>query len=288
VVAVEPLRGGWTSAMHAVVVRDGSSERSLVLRRMVREPWRTHAADLLRREAAVMKLLEDTAIPAPALIALDARAEATDEPALLMTHLPGRLRLQDGDQPEALAALAGMLATIHRVTPRERDRPRTYQSWAVPERRVVPRWARDPRVWQRAFSRIDLDPPPYHGCFLHRDFHPGNVLFADATVTGVVDWVETSWGPPDLDVAHCGTALALLHGFTASERMHAAYRAAGGRLTIDPAERAYWELIDAVGYLPDPGKVARPWRAIGCHDLTTELACQRLEDHVAAILARSA
>jgi aminoglycoside phosphotransferase (APT) family kinase protein len=144
-------------------------------------------------------------------------------------------------------------------------------------------------VWQRAFARIDRDPPPYQGCFLHRDFHPGNVLFADGTVTGVVDWVETSWGPADLDVAHCGTGLALLHGSTAAgERMRAAYRAAGGRLTADPAERAYWELIDAVAFLPDPGKVARPWRDCGCHDLSTELACQRLEDHVAAILARSA
>jgi aminoglycoside phosphotransferase (APT) family kinase protein len=288
VVAVERLRGGWTSAMHAVVVRDGNSDRSLVLRRMFREPWKTHAVGLLEREAAVMKLLSGTAIPAPALVALDARAEATDEPALLMTRLPGRLRLHDSDQPDAIDALARTLATIHRLTPRRPDRPRTYQSWAVPERRSVPTWARDPEVWRAAFSSIDRDPPPYRGCFLHRDFHPGNVLFNDATVTGVVDWVETSWGPAELDLAHCCTALALLRGRTAGERMRAAYGAAGGRLSTEPTERAYWELIDAVGYLPDPEKVARPWRDSGRPDLSTELARERLEDHVADILARAA
>jgi aminoglycoside phosphotransferase (APT) family kinase protein len=174
-------------------------------------------------------------IPAPTLVALDAHAAATDEPALLMTRLPGRLCLQAGGRPDALRALAEMLVAIHRIAPPERDRPRSYQSWAVPERRVVPAWARDPRVWQRALRRIDVEPPPYCGCFLHRDFHLGNVLFDGAAVSGVVDWVETSWGRPDLDVAHCGTALALLEGPTAGERMRTAYRAAGGGLASDPA-----------------------------------------------------
>ena len=227
-------------------------------------------------------------VPVAALVALDAGAEATDEPALLMSRLPGRLRLNAGEQPDLLDGLARMLATIHRIVPRERDRPRTYYSWAYPGRRVVPPWAGDPRVWEHAFSRIDVDPPPYRGCFLQRDFHPGNVLFDGPAVSGVVDWVETSWGPADLDVAHCCTALAVLHGPTACERVRAAYRAAGGRLATDPGERAYWELIDAVGYLPDPEKVARPWRDCGRPDLVADLARERLEAHVARILARRA
>jgi aminoglycoside phosphotransferase (APT) family kinase protein len=287
-VSVERLLGGWTSAIHGVVVRTGGAERSLVLRRMFRQPWKSHAAGLLGREAAILKLLEATAVPAPALVALDALAETTDEPALLMSRLPGRLSLRVGEQSDLLDELARMLATIHRITPGESDRPRPYQSWAVPERRVLPAWAQDPRVWERAFALIDADPPPYRGCFLHRDFHPGNVLFDGIQVTGVVDWVETSWGPADLDVAHCCTALALLHGPTACESLRATYRAAGGRLTTNPAERAYWELLDAVGYLPDPEKVARPWRESARPDLRAELARERLEAYVADILARAA
>jgi aminoglycoside phosphotransferase (APT) family kinase protein len=285
VLEVEPLRGGWTSAMHAVRVRAGGGERSLVLRRMFREPWKTHAVGLLEREAAILGLLEATAIPVPALVAVDARAAVTDEPALLMSRLPGRLRLHAADHVHALGQ---MLASIHRFVPGAPDRPRTYQSWAVRERRVVPAWAGDPGVWRRAFSLIDVEPPDYRGCFLHRDFHPGNVLFDGAAVTGVVDWVETSWGPPDLDVAHCCTALALLHGSTAADAMRAAYRVAGGSLVVDPAERAYWELLDAVGYLPDPEKVARPWRESGRPDLSAAVGRERLEAYVAGIVARAA
>jgi hypothetical protein len=109
------------------------------------------------------------------------------------------------------------------------------------------------------------------------------VLVDGNTISGVVDWVETSWGPSDLDVAHCSTALALLHGPTAVERFRAHYREAGGTLGGEP----YWALVDAVGYLPDPEKVAAPWRSAGRPDLSATLARRRLEAHVARTLALS-
>jgi hypothetical protein len=62
VLEIEPLRGGWTSAMHAVRAREGTNELSLVLRRMFREPWKTHAVGLREREGAILGLLEATAI----------------------------------------------------------------------------------------------------------------------------------------------------------------------------------------------------------------------------------
>jgi aminoglycoside/choline kinase family phosphotransferase len=150
---------------------------------------------------------------------------------------------------------------------------------------VTPSWADDPELWTRAFSLIEADPPAFQGCFLHRDFHPGNVLFDGPSISGVVDWVETSWGPADLDVAHCCTGIAVLHGSDAVEQFIDGYRAAGGELAQDPSDRAYWQLIDAVGFLPDPGKIAQPWRESGRSDLSAERARMRLEAHVDWILA---
>lgn len=78
--------------------------------------------------------------------------------------------------------------------------------------------------------------PEYRGRFLHRDFHPGNVLFdRDESrrlfVSGVVDWMETSWGPSDLDVVHCSTTHALLYGVEAGLDFPRRYLAAGGDLS---------------------------------------------------------
>jgi aminoglycoside phosphotransferase (APT) family kinase protein len=251
--------------MHAVALPGG---RFVVLREMLKEPWRTHAVELLTREAQVLELLAPTPVPAPGLVAVE-------PPWLAMTLLPGALRL-DVEVPEALARA---LLAIHAIDPLQR--PRDYYHWAYPERRRVPDWASDAAVWEWAFAAIDRPAPDFEPCFLHRDFHPGNVLFTGFDVTGVVDWVETSWGPADLDVAHCRTALALLHGRAAADRFRSAYVAAGGRLTFDP----YWDVVDAVGFLPDPEKVAAPWRMAGRPDLTAVVARRRLEAYVSSLRA---
>jgi aminoglycoside/choline kinase family phosphotransferase len=137
---------------------------------------------------------------------------------------------------------------------------------------------------------IRREPPDHQSCFLHRDFHPGNVLFTGdgdtLRVSGVVDWVETSWGPADLDVAHCSTALALLHGVPEGMRFADRYTGAGGRLAGDPASHLYWRLLDALAFAPDAEKVAVPWREVGRRDLTPPLLITRLETYLEALFAR--
>lgn len=278
------LVGGWTSDMRRVRLRDDAGgERDVVLRRMFREPWRSYAAEMLAREASVFTLLEGSAVTAPRLVGVDPDGANAGAPALAMTLLPGRpvLALPTDDD---VGELARTLVELHRVVPPER--PRAYESWATPDRTGVPGWACDPGLWSRAAARIERPAPPYTGCFIHRDFHPGNVLWAGGRVSGVVDWVETSWGPPNLDVAHCATNLALLHAPAAAERFRAAYVAAGGRLDDDPEHRAYWELIDVLGLLPDPDKVGIAWRAAGRTELRPALLRRRCERYLAAVLAR--
>ena len=274
---VRPLRGGWTSTMLGLVADHG--ERS-VLRLMTKEPWRTHAPGLLAREAAVQLMLAGTPLPAPASIAVDPDGSRAGTPAHLMSWLPGAVDLSRDDD-DFLGALAGLLAEVHRVDPGP-ERPRDYQSWAVPAKRVVPPWAGRPGLWSEAFDVLAGDPPPFRGTFLHRDFHLGNVLWAGGEVSGLVDWVETSWGPAALDVAHASTYLAMLHGPTAAHRFAAAHRAFAGE-QADPGPERYWRVLDAVGYLPDPGKVAQPWRDQGL-EISDALACARLEDWLAAVL----
>lgn len=280
----QPLAGGWTSDMRRVRLRDRGRERDVVLRRIFREPWRSHAAALLTREAGVLTMLAGSEVPVASLIAVDPAGARAGAPALAMSLLPGGLVLGSDALHARLGELARVLVAIHRVRPAALPRP--YESWAAPDRLAVPAWAGDPVAWRRAITVVAGGPPPHTPCFLHRDFHPGNVLFDGAAVSGVVDWVETSWGPADLDVAHCGTSLALLHGPHAADAFRAAYLARGGRLDPAPARRAYWELVDALGHLPDPGKMGRPWRDAGRADLTDAKVRVRLDEHVRRVIQR--
>ncbi|WP_073951792.1 alpha/beta fold hydrolase [Streptomyces kebangsaanensis] len=276
------LRGGWSSQMRALTLDDGTG---LVLRTFVKPFFRRHAPGLLTREAAVLALLAGRdGIPVPAPVAVDATAEHCDHPSLLMSVLPGRVRVDEEDLAARTDLLAAQLVRIHGVVPDER--PRRYQAWTSPERVR----ARPGALWERAVDVLRREPPSYEGCFLHRDFHPGNVLFTgagdDLRISGVVDWVETSWGPADLDVAHCSTALALLHGPGHGLRFRDRYEAHGGRPLADGPDHLYWRLLDALSYAPDAAKLAGPWRELGRTDLTEEVLGDRLEAYVRGLLER--
>ncbi|MGW2643778.1 alpha/beta fold hydrolase [Streptomyces sp. NPDC001393] len=279
------LQGGWSSQMRGLVLDDGEE---LVLRSFVKPFFRRHAPALLSREAAVLALLAGEAdVPAPALVAVDATAEHCDHPSLLMTRLPGRVLVDGGDRAalgHRLDLLAAQLVRIHAVVPD--DRPRAYEAWTSPEHVRVP--AGD--LWERALDALRRDPPPYRGRFLHRDYHPGNVLFTGAgdelRISGVVDWVETSWGPADLDVAHCSTALALLHGPEHGLAFRDRYERQGGHGLADGRDHLYWRLLDALHYASGAEKLAGPWRGLGRTDLTPEVLGARMEAYVRGLLER--
>ncbi|MFF7788776.1 alpha/beta fold hydrolase [Streptomyces sp. NPDC007991] len=278
------LTGGWSSQMRQLTLDDGTA---VALRTFVKPFFRRHAPGLLAREAQVLTLLAgQEGVPAPELTGVDATAEHCDHPCLLMSRLPGRVRVDEEDLDRRVDLLAAQLARIHRVVPVERPRP--YQAWTSPERVRAPAGA----MWERAVDVIRRDPPPYEGCFLHRDYHPGNVLFTGSgdglRISGVVDWVETSWGPADLDVAHCSTALALLYGPECGLGFREHYAARGGHRLADGPDHLYWRLLDALAYAPDAAKLAGPWRELGRTDLTPEVLGGRLEAYVAGLLERYA
>ncbi|MET9906282.1 aminoglycoside phosphotransferase family protein [Streptomyces sp. NPDC006476] len=289
---VGALRGGWTSRMRRLEIDGPGEPYTLVLRSFVKPFYLRAASGLLTREADILRLLAPTSVPAARLHAVDAAAEHCDHPSLVMSLLPGGLRLDDDDDEDVerrSRLLARQLAAIHGLRVPEADRPRTYEAWTAPDRVRIPENTSRPELWRRAVDVIRRPAPDHRPCFLHRDFHPGNVLFTgsgrDLAVTGVVDWVETSWGPADLDVAHCSSALTLLHGADAGLRFADHYQAAGGTLTDDPEARRYWRVLDALGFAPDAEKVAVPWRELGRTDLTPAVLARRLEDYLLALLA---
>ncbi|NEC88474.1 phosphotransferase family protein [Streptomyces sp. SID12501] len=282
------LRGGWTSEMSRLDLCGPDGRRSLVLRSFVKPFFVRHAEGLLTREATVLRLLDETDVPAATVMAVDATAQYCDHPSLLMSLLPGTVRLEDQSNDDRAELLARQLARIHQLPVTAHQQPRAYQAWTSPERVNPPAATERPELWQRAVDVIRREPPAHQGCFLHRDFHPGNVLFTgtddDLRISGVVDWVETSWGPADLDVAHCSTALALLHGIPAGMRFADRYVAARGTL----AAHLYWRLLDASGFAPDAEKVAVPWRELGRDDLTASVLTERLEGYLEALFNRYA
>jgi aminoglycoside phosphotransferase (APT) family kinase protein len=270
---VEPLVGGMTSTM--LRLRDDAGDL-WVLRLIDREPWSRHGVELAARERAIQLELAATDLPAPHSHAADPEGTHAGHAAHLMTCLEGRVESTgfDGSRAEACAS---MLARIHAVSLREQ--PRDYQTWAPPAKWQVPPWSTRPDLWRQAFALLAGPPPAFAPTFLHRDFHPGNLLWLDDRITGIVDWVETSTGPAALDVAHCRTNLALISGPDAVDKFTAAYREVGQ----DLADTTYWDVMDLVAFLPTPEMVVPTWGARGL-TLEVDVVRRRLEEHLVAVL----
>lgn len=289
IIRTEALHGGITAEMRRLTIgTGGGGTRDLVLRTYVNPFYVEDAADWLNREAGALTLLPGTGVPAPELVGVDLTAAYCEYPSLLMTHLAGRPVLDDEGLETRVPLLARQLVAIHALRPAER--PRRYVTLTTADTVVTPKGA-DATVWAAAVDVIRKPAPPYEGRLLHRDFQPGNVLFdvppsrpAGARVTGVVDWAATSWGPADLDVAHCSVNLALLHGPEWGLRFPDAYEEAGGVLAADASERLYWLVRDGMAASEEVQSVSQPWREAGRTELTTRAVEERLDTYVTALL----
>ena len=70
--------------------------------------------------------------------------------------------------------------------------------------------------------------PEVRECFIHRDYHPVNVLWQDSQVNGIVDWPNACRGPAGIDVAWCRVNLRSTHGVAIADRFLDLYCAAAG------------------------------------------------------------
>jgi hypothetical protein len=88
----------------------------------------------------------------------------------------------------------------------------------------------------------------------------------------LIDWAETSWGPPDLDVAHACSDFAMLHTTADAETFRTAYVRQGGRLNPDPGAARFWAISDILGFLPDPAPRRSTWELRSGRRYLTPLA----------------
>ena len=279
--SVAVMRGATSSALHSVEVESDGRRRSLVLRRFTDSEWVRCEPDLAVREAVSLQHAKRAGLPAPELVATDKDGSYCGLPATLVTMLPGDVVLQPANLNEWLNGLARAAAQIHRVDAAGfRWKYRRYNDG---DSLSVPRWSQQAEAWKRAIEVVAAPAPSYRECFVHRDYHPSNVLWSNGRVSGVVDWVNGCRGPAGIDVAWCRHNLANLHGVSTADDFLAAYiAAAGSDFQYDP----YWDLMSVVELLPGPPSMYEGWRATGFPNITTTVMRERVDAYLASVVAR--
>ena len=161
--------------------------------------------------------------------------------------------------------------------------PWKYQRYNEGETLTVPQWSREPKAWKKVIEGVEAPPPPYRECFVHRDYHPSNVLWYGGEVSGIVDWVNGCRGPAGIDVAWCRHNLANLHGVEVADEFLATYATiAGSAFQYDP----YWDCMSVVELLPGPPSMYDGWKASDFPEIDDALMRERVDRYVASLVAR--
>ncbi|MGV9339902.1 aminoglycoside phosphotransferase family protein [Streptomyces sp. NPDC003688] len=233
----------------------------------VRMPWATESADaLLRKEHAWLPgLAPRLPLPIPVPQRLGEPSERFPRPWLVTTWVPGEPadRAPATHPTEAAVALAAFLTALHRPAPDRapsgRDRGGRLAGTAESFTRALASAAdlgliRDPsalrEVWEDAAAA-----PAWTGprLWLHGDLHPANVLTADGTFCGVIDFGDLFAGDPAFDLA---AAWILLPDGT-TDLFHATYQPTPDPATLRRARG--WAVLRAlaclhIGHAGDEGR----------------------------------
>ena len=234
----------------------------------VRLPWATPAADalLLKEYAWLPVLAPRLPLPVPVPQRLGEPSQRFPRPWIVTTWVPGapadRVPVTRG--AEAAGTLAAFLTALHQPAPagapigRTRGGPlaehtegfSAHLAQAI-DLGLVPDPDAVRAVWDDAVAAPPWAGPP---AWLHGDLHPANVLTADGTYCGVIDFGDMCAGDPACDLAAAWTLLP----DGADGPFHEAYRPVPDDATLRRARG--WAVARAIACIlvGDAGDHGRP------------------------------
>ncbi|MDF2722421.1 MAG: aminoglycoside phosphotransferase [Paenibacillus sp.] len=282
VVSFEPLKGGISSLVYRITLRVDGEERQVVLRQFNNADWLSHEPDLALHEADSLRRAATVGVvPTPKLIAFDKSGEQSGMPSVLMSCLDGQVVLQPTNKADWVDGMAKAISHVHMA--QVDDYAWTYFPYADASTLDTSSWSSAPEKWREAAAIVAGNRPAFPRRFIHRDYHPANVLWAGGEVSGVVDWVNGCIGPAGIDVGHCRVNLAQLHDVETADAFLAAYRRhAGPAFEYDP----YWDLITLIDFSYWPPDVYGGWTALGVQRLSQPIIRDRLDRYLLSLLAK--
>ena len=277
-VAVQSMRRlpGSTSSL---VYEVKTTNSTVVLRQFDNKEWLREEPDLVRHEAMSLQKAYAGNLSSPSLLGFDETGSVSGFPSILMSKVEGDVVLEPDDFHVWTDELAKTLAEIHQV--KASDFPWKYAPYTKLKDVEFPEWTKNPDVWQVAFEGSRKAEPQFRETFIHRDFHPANVLWKNKQVKGVVDWPNACCGPAGIDVGHCRVNLALLHSVEVADLFLNAYeKHAGISFTYD----SYWDIVASFDFLDGAPVVYPGWEDFGVTGLTDEMMRTRLDNYMESLL----
>jgi aminoglycoside phosphotransferase (APT) family kinase protein len=247
------LTGGVSAQVTAVTAaRPDAPEETLVVRQYGAANLRSdqHVAT---HEFALLTLLHAAGLPVPRPRHADESAAILPAPCLVIEYIDGQPVTDPGQMTAPLTEFTGQLAAalarLHTAAFTLADAPCLADSRVIADR-TVETWPASPdeslceSAVRTALAR--LWPPPLlnHPVLLHGDYWPGNTLWRDGTLVGIVDWEDAVLGDPLHDLGNTRMEICMTFGAAASSDFTRQYCAL--RPSLDMTALPHWDLYAAL------------------------------------------
>jgi len=216
VVTVAPIAEGHSGFTYSVVVEDGGTATSYVLRLPPPNARIAGTADVMR-QGRIMAALHDAGLPTPTVPIICSDPIVDGRPFILMDAVDGKRIEPTAVEEEAIDIATSAIDVLKRLQALPPDRTGLAGEEAVPLQVEMMRWA---MLMQRApeeltgragelggllATQVPAERPP---TLVHGDYHFGNMLFRGAKVVAVLDWEIAELGQPLLDLG-CLTVMTI-------------------------------------------------------------------------------
>lgn len=270
-----PLEGGISTAMTAFEFSMPADE---TLRRILRKPseWRLRQnPKAAEHEFRLLGALHAHGVPVQRPCAFIQPGDA-----LVIEYLQGAPEIDPIDKSAFVARYAQQLAAIHAI-----DWETLGLEFLTREEKGYPNpWKGSNETLREPEIRAVVEPREVRstGAVLrHGDFWPGNVLWREGAITGVIDWEEALIGDPLADLGICRLDLWWVLGEEASDEFTERY----GELTgLDLSELPYWDLCASLRPMANLEDWAGSYPALGRPDITYETMARDHQAFVARAL----
>ncbi len=239
-----PLTGGVSAQVTALeIALPGGGTRKLVVRQHGARDLAGNpqiAADEFR----LLQGLHAAGLPVPLPYTFDQSGAIFATPYVVLEYIEGAPEFAPANLPDYLRQFAAQLACIHQITPAQVDlsflptQAKRHAATFSAHPATTAESVEEQQIRQALASVWPL-PPLNAPVLLHGDFWPGNLLWREGQLVGVIDWEDAQVGDPVADLAN--SRLEILWAF-GSDAMHQFTRLYQSLTTLDCTHLPYWDL----------------------------------------------
>jgi aminoglycoside phosphotransferase (APT) family kinase protein len=248
-VRVWPMAGAMSSQVTGIEAQAAGGLRCIFVMRQYGTANVQAVSQIAHNEYRLLKLLFAAGLPVPQPFLVDASGAVVPGSCLLMEFIDGERVHKPADLRSFIRQLAAALAAVHDCGVTQADVPflPDVGDYVLVELGTGQHTI-DGIVPESAIRKILQAnwPPPQvsEPVVLHGDYWPGNVLWRDGRLIGVVDWEEAAFGDAMADLANIRLEIVWHFGTAAMEMLTDEYLAR--RPAAVSATLPVWDLRTAL------------------------------------------